>query len=125
MPDGSAYENTKECEAVLLTSALDARYLELVSADDFNDRRSVEPIINDTEVAEDAVIGITGGLTEYKLPDFEIPKLEVWPPKIFSKIISKYSSRKARDECWGRCARSTASIFSRARASSLTQDACK
>jgi hypothetical protein len=87
MLDGSNYENTTECEAVLIRCALDARYLELVSPDDFNDRRSVEPTINDEAEAKDPSIGITGGLSDlgeltYEVPEFEIPKLEVYPPTL-------------------------------------------
>ena len=57
------------------------------SADDFDDRRTVEPIINDTVEAEDASINITSGLSnlgklENELPEFEIPRLEVYPPKL-------------------------------------------
>jgi hypothetical protein len=84
IPDGSNYENTTECEAVLIRCALDARYLELVSADDFNDRRSVEPTINDAAEGLDPSISITGGLGEikYEPPEFKIPKLEVYPPTL-------------------------------------------
>lgn len=84
LPNGSDYENTTECEGVLIRCALDARYLELVSADDFSDQRSVEPTINDTAEAEDPWVGIIGGLSEikYEPPAFEIPKLEVSPPKL-------------------------------------------
>jgi hypothetical protein len=41
MPDGKPYENTIECHKVLDRCSLDARYLELVSADDFLDHASL------------------------------------------------------------------------------------
>jgi hypothetical protein len=85
--DGSTYENTVEDEKILDRCALDARYLELVSADDFDDHRTVEPIINDTAEAEDPWLGVISGLSdldaiEFELPELEISKLEVVPPKL-------------------------------------------
>ena len=50
-----------------------------------HDRRSVEPIINDTAEAEDPSIGIIRrelGEIEYEPPEFAIPKLEVYPPTL-------------------------------------------
>jgi hypothetical protein len=86
-PDGSNYENTKDDENYVLDrGALDARYLGLVSSDDFDDQRTVEPTINDTAEATDPSIDIVGGIAdleiEYALPAFEIPKLQAYPPTI-------------------------------------------
>jgi hypothetical protein len=107
MLDGSNYENTLECHKVLDRCSLDARYLELVSMEDFDDRRTVEATINDTAEAEDAEINIIGGLSnlgelEYELPEFEIPRLEVFPPKILPHDhLEVWIEKSTKDEWLG------------------------
>lgn len=46
MRDGMVYANTEPCWIRLAKASKDARYLNLVSADDFVDRRNDDPIIN-------------------------------------------------------------------------------
>jgi hypothetical protein len=102
--DGSTYENTVADEKILDRCALDARYLELVSADDFDDRRTVEPIINDTAEATDPSIDIIGGIAdleiEYELPAFEIPKLEIYPPTILPHDHLEIVIEKSTQNDW-------------------------
>jgi hypothetical protein len=45
LPDGSPYENTDRCWKYLGSAACDARYLDLVPAATFRDRRAPEPIV--------------------------------------------------------------------------------
>ncbi len=104
-PEGGDYENTTEDENYVLDRcALDARYLGLVSSDDFDDRRSVEPIINDTVAALDPSISITGGLgdleIQYELPEFEIPKLEVYPPLLLPHDHLEIFIEKSTQDGW-------------------------
>jgi hypothetical protein len=102
--DGSTYENTVEDEKILDRCALDARYLELVSADDFDDRRTVEPTINDTADALDPSNSITGGIAdleiEYQLPAFEIPKLVIYPPTILPHDHLEIFIEKSTQNDW-------------------------
>ena len=46
MRDGMVYENTHQCWIRLAIASKDARYLNLVAADDFIDRRNDDPITN-------------------------------------------------------------------------------
>ena len=105
MLDGKPYENTIECHKVLDRCSLDARYLELVSADDFLDHRIPEATINDAAEVEDPTISIVGGLSnlgelEYELPEFEIPKLEVFPPKLLPHDHGEVWIEKSTQNEW-------------------------
>ena len=86
MPDGSPYLNLdRPCFDLLCTASLDARYLELVPADDLVDRRNDEPAIYLPNDASDAEVTITGGLLENELNGFEIPALDLTPPTILQR----------------------------------------
>jgi hypothetical protein len=87
MPSGKNYENTKEDEAILIRCALDARYLGLVPADDFADRRNDEPIYNDPPEASDGCLGICQTKTaDLELPDLDLPGLGITAPVIAQRF---------------------------------------
>jgi hypothetical protein len=87
MLSGKNYENTKEDEAILIRCALDARYLGLVSADDFADRRNEEPIYNDPPEASDGCLGICQNETaDIELPELELPTLGVDAPVVAQRF---------------------------------------
>jgi hypothetical protein len=46
LPDGTAYENTEEAWKALGRTSNDARYLDLIPAEDFIDRRNAKPLIH-------------------------------------------------------------------------------
>jgi hypothetical protein len=83
LPDGRAYENTELCWQILSSASRDARYLGIVPAEHFVDRRNRETIVNldDTKPC-DAEIDIEGN--EYysaaELPS--LPELVLSRPKI-------------------------------------------
>ena len=67
LPDGARYENTMDCWGALCTASRDARYLDLVPADYFVDRRNGE-----------AIEHLSGSSTEASLDiSFERPWIEV------------------------------------------------
>lgn len=87
MLSGKNYENTTEDEAILIRCALDARYLGLVAADDFADRRNEEPIYNDPPEATDGRLGICATeMAEFNLPDLEFPTLGIEAPVIAQRF---------------------------------------
>jgi hypothetical protein len=79
MRDGSDYENTVKCWKDLVNASKDARYLDLVSADDFIDRRVDEPIVNGGYTAV-PVAYITDGddiTIPQEMPDLPVAQLSV------------------------------------------------
>jgi hypothetical protein len=54
MSDGKPYENTQSCWQHLIRTSNDARYLDLVPAEDFVDRRNDEPLIYLSNVCREA-----------------------------------------------------------------------
>jgi hypothetical protein len=59
MIDGRRYENTQNCWSHLVQASRDARFLKLVPAEHFVDRRNDDPIIHVEDVADsDAQIGV-------------------------------------------------------------------
>jgi hypothetical protein len=94
MADGSPYENTVNCWVALTNASRDARYLKLVPADHFVDRKNDEPIINVENVAasdagielfndepyvsDNAVPSVVFEATDMPSPPF----LELKPPTI-------------------------------------------
>ncbi len=85
--DGKPYENTMYCEARLTRHALDARYLELVSADDITDRRNEEVLINDDRESVDAEIGVGERTDTVEFPPLEIPELICAAPVIKQRYL--------------------------------------
>jgi hypothetical protein len=96
MLNGKNFLNTKECWDALCLALRDARYLNLISADDMVDRRSDEPVIYrpDDDLEADAGIeiesgGFTAGDIELALPQLTLIKpvipqpyqLEIWCEK--------------------------------------------
>ena len=71
MPDGKPYENTERCWQNLCDGGRDARYLRLVRAEDFVDRRSKEVIFGSLKLqSENADIRVYGMYdTQITLPD--------------------------------------------------------
>lgn len=74
-------------------------------ADDFLDHRIPEATINDAAEVEDPTISIVGGLSnlgelEYELPEFEIPKLEVFPPKLLPHDHGEVWIEKSTQNEW-------------------------
>jgi hypothetical protein len=55
MPNGAPYENTERCWGVLGDAGRDARYLGLVDAEDFVDRRNPAPVVHLLNPAEGSV----------------------------------------------------------------------
>jgi hypothetical protein len=86
MPDGTQYLNVdKPCYALLNTAALDARYLGLIDPEWLVDRRNAEPVIYLANDAADAELSFGGGLPDYELATFEVPRLELTPPSILQR----------------------------------------
>jgi hypothetical protein len=73
MLNGMPYRNTLECSSMLSDATRDARYLGLVPADDFVDRRNEEPIINLREDTGDPNLYIRDSLIPP--PDKHMPPL--------------------------------------------------
>ncbi len=67
MSDGTPYENTQNCWQALIRASNDARYLDLVPAEDFVDRRNDEPLINLSDECREASLA-----TIYNDPFFEM-----------------------------------------------------
>jgi hypothetical protein len=60
MSDGKPYENTQDCWQNLIRTSNDARYLDLVPAEDFVDRRNDEPLIYLSNVGQEASLQTMG-----------------------------------------------------------------
>lgn len=87
MSDGTAYENTLSCWKALIRTSNDARYLDLVPAEDFVDRRNDEPFIGLSEkVSNPASLDTYFSVEPYietalhELP--HLPQLALTPPTI-------------------------------------------
>lgn len=85
LPDGSPYINTEKAYAFLNRASLDARYLQLVSADDIVDRRNDEPMIYLITEMEAPLICSSEGDYKTELTELSIPRLEVYLPKILQR----------------------------------------
>jgi hypothetical protein len=96
MPNGKPYENTEECWKFLSQASKRARYLHLVDADDFDDRRNAEPqdfgewVDTDTELTVSSGSWFTPSLPDfpeppsYSLTGFDSEQryhLEIWCEK--------------------------------------------
>jgi hypothetical protein len=87
LPDGAPYENTHKCWKDLGRASQDARYLDLVPAGAFVDRRAAEPVVyTPSDVASDASVLIQSSrpalaeasdcaLIQYGAPNYEFPDL--------------------------------------------------
>jgi hypothetical protein len=83
MLDGSPYLNVyRPCFDELNAASLDARYLGLIDPEWLVDRRNAEPMIYLAGDAVDAELSFGGGLPDYELVAFEVPRLELTPPTI-------------------------------------------
>jgi hypothetical protein len=85
LPDGKPYENTMGCWAALCAASRDARYLDLVPADHFVDRRNGEPIQCLSGFSTDAsLVVISGGQPRIDMASHpgmpSTPKLFLHPP---------------------------------------------
>jgi hypothetical protein len=78
-PKGGNYENTERHWDSLRWAVRDARYLELIPGDDFEDRRNAVPIVHLVNGASSAHVGIPQR-AEFNMPD--LPELYFWEPKI-------------------------------------------
>jgi hypothetical protein len=86
MLDGSPYLNVyRPCFDELIKAGLDARYLGLIDPEWLIDRRNAEPAIYLVNEASDASLSMTGGLPDYELATFEVPRLELTPPTILQR----------------------------------------
>jgi hypothetical protein len=72
MPNGTPYENTLEAWQALIRTSNDARYLDLVPAQDFVDRRNDEPLIYLSDECNEASLG-----TIYSEPHVEITSAQI------------------------------------------------
>jgi hypothetical protein len=75
LPNGQKYENTEECDKKLGDASLGARYLDLVPADWFDDRRNPDPIINLTNVAAGPDYGIICSDPDAEVQSADMPSL--------------------------------------------------
>jgi hypothetical protein len=84
MPNGQPFLNTDDCWNWLCNAARDARYLGLVSAADFVDRRNAEPLIFLTdESPTPASLDASGEISNLdEEPDFVLPALTITKPTI-------------------------------------------
>jgi hypothetical protein len=86
LPNGLPYENTLEAWHVLIRTSNDARFLDLVPAEDFVDRRNGDPLIClSDEGDEDASLGTIFGdpcveIAAAQMPP--LPKLQLIQPTI-------------------------------------------
>jgi hypothetical protein len=86
MPDGTQYLNVdRPCFDTLNKASLDARYLGLIDPEWLVDRRNADPVINLTDDATDAELSFAGGVPDYELAAFEVPRLELTPPTILQR----------------------------------------
>jgi hypothetical protein len=85
MPNGLPYENTHGCWQALIRASNDARYLDLVPAEDFVDRRNAEPLIHLTNGSSRGSLWTTCNAPDIEvvaseMPD--LPALRLSPPVI-------------------------------------------
>src|SRR5712692_2516031 len=81
LPNGLPYENTVECWDILNIASKAARYLGLVDAGAFVDRRAPETVIYAAYRESDPEVGVTGqvGRYDFALPDFpDLPGYRVY-----------------------------------------------
>jgi len=99
MPDGTPYENTERCWGFLNKASKAARYLNLVDAGAFVDRRNPEPRIYLQNGDADPTLGVSGQLwgDDIRLPNF---------PTIPAYYVDGYNGRQGYHcEVW--CEKST------------------
>ena len=79
LPGGEVYQNTHKCWKFLGSCSADARYLDLVDADAFVDRRASEPVVYlpDDEAATPSITVEDGTVPEFAADD--IPLMEYTP----------------------------------------------
>lgn len=73
LPDGTTYENTERCWDVLNQASKMARYLELVDAAAFADRRNPDPHIYTRYRPEPPAVSVYDSGWQAELPDFPEP----------------------------------------------------
>ena len=102
LPGGETYLNTEKCWKTLVNASRDARYLDLVPAEAFVDRRNPEPITHFSETQHGAVKSDEGGMAYAWLePDFpELPSLNSYgkqygPPALVEIWAEKTSMNDA------------------------------
>jgi hypothetical protein len=75
MSDGTPYENTQNCWQALIRASNDARYLDLVPAEDFVDRRNDEPLIYLSNEDRAAFLGTVCSEPSVKVASAQMPLL--------------------------------------------------
>jgi hypothetical protein len=109
MLDGVPYENTEECWQKLAEASKDARYLDLISVDDFVDRRNAEAVTNVRDNTGEPWLDIEG--SDLEMEDMPEPpravlevreqtqhyQLEIWCEKstmndVLAPIAERYGA---------------------------------
>ena len=89
MPNGVPYENTHDCWQTLIRASNDARYLDLVPAEDFVDRRNSEPLIHLTNGSSSSSLWTTCDAPHVEMTSAatmpDLPELHLTPPKILQR----------------------------------------
>jgi hypothetical protein len=101
LPDGTPYENTERCWDKLNQAAKQARYLGMVKATAFVDRRNPPPTVYMAELPPDPTVGTMNALPDdfAALPDF--PK----PPTYYINDYDAKGRQRYMVEIW--CEKST------------------
>jgi len=88
MPDTTGYKNTLDCWQALVRASNDARYLDLVAAEDFVDRRNNEPLIYLPDDEREASLNLSDSLDiEAESPRSMplLPRLSLTRPNILQR----------------------------------------
>jgi hypothetical protein len=75
MPDGTPYENTLEAWQALIRASNDARYHDLVPAEDFVDRRNDEPLTYLSNECREPSLGTIGNEPYLEIASAQMPSL--------------------------------------------------
>lgn len=75
MPDGTPYENTLEAWQALIRASNDARYHDLVPAEDFVDRRNDEPLTYLSNECSEPSLGTIGNEPSLEIASAQMPSL--------------------------------------------------
>lgn len=101
LPDGTPYENTERCWDKLNAAAKQARYLNVVSADSFVDRRNPPPVVYMADLPPDPSVG-----TMDRLPG-DFARLPAFPsaPTYYINDYDEAGRQRYMVEIW--CEKST------------------
>jgi hypothetical protein len=88
MPDGRPYRNTRICWEWFIRASGDARFLDLIPAEDFVDRRNDDPLIHVSDNSSRAFISILARdpsteIAQQEMPD--LPELHLYRPTILQR----------------------------------------